>query len=146
STLKAEAALPISLAVFSANGRSWSQIATFAPDATKRSAIARPKPCAPPVTTAQRPFKSILFMLEAFDCGTSEHVAAIDDEIDAGGERGFVARKIDRHGRDFVCGAQPPHLLARDEHLFALRAAGRGAVEHRGCLHGAGADAVAANA
>jgi hypothetical protein len=26
--------------------------------------MARPKPCAPPVTTAQRPFRSILFMVE----------------------------------------------------------------------------------
>src|SRR3954447_19377978 len=62
STLKADTAGPISLAVFSANGRSWSQIATLAPEATKRSVIARPKPCAPPVTTAQRPFRSIVFI------------------------------------------------------------------------------------
>jgi hypothetical protein len=26
--------------------------------------MARPNPCAPPVTTAQRPFRSILFMVE----------------------------------------------------------------------------------
>jgi hypothetical protein len=29
--------------------------------------MARPKPCAPPVTMAQRPFKSILFMGSPFD-------------------------------------------------------------------------------
>src|SRR5690349_18388712 len=106
STLNADTAGPISLAVFSANGRSWSQIATFAPDATKRSAIARPNPCAPPVTTAQRPLRSILFMWKPSIPWTSEHVAAIDDEVDAGGEGGFVARQVDRHGRDFLCGAQ----------------------------------------
>src|SRR6266550_1879767 len=38
-------------------------MATLAPEATKRSVIARPNPCAPPVTTAQRPFRSILFMV-----------------------------------------------------------------------------------
>jgi hypothetical protein len=43
---------------------------------------------------------------------TSEHEAAIDDHVDAGGERAFVARKIDRHGCDFLCGAKPAHLLA----------------------------------
>ena len=48
--------------------------------------------------------------------------------------------------RRFPLLSQPAHLLAGDEHLFALRAGGRGAVEHRGCLHGAGTDAVAADA
>src|SRR4029077_11154727 len=46
----------------SANGWSLSQIAMLAPEATKRSVIARPNPCAPPVTMAQRPFRSILFI------------------------------------------------------------------------------------
>jgi len=55
---------PISLAVFSASAASKSQIATLAPEATKRSAMARPKPCAPPVTTATRRLRSIWFMLD----------------------------------------------------------------------------------
>jgi len=63
STLNAVTPSPISLAVFSANGWSWSQIATLAPELTKRSVMARPNPWAPPVTTAQRPFRSILFMV-----------------------------------------------------------------------------------
>src|SRR5436190_8868430 len=104
-------------------------MATFAPEATKRSAIARPKPCAPPVTTAQRPFRSILFMREPLIAWTSEHVAAIDDEVDTGGERAFVAAKIDRHGRDFLCGAEPAHLLAGDEFLASIRASGGRALE-----------------
>src|SRR5215471_11935693 len=35
-----------------------SQMTTFAPDATRRSAMANPNPDAPPVTTALRPFRS----------------------------------------------------------------------------------------
>ena len=35
----------------------WSQMATLAPDLRKRSVIALPKPWAPPVTTAARPFQ-----------------------------------------------------------------------------------------
>src|SRR5260370_5185330 len=62
STLNAVTPDPISFAVFSANGWSRSQIATFAPELTKRSVMARPTPCAPPVTTAQRPSRAILFM------------------------------------------------------------------------------------
>src|SRR3982074_3648935 len=38
----------------------------MAPDATKRSVIARPNPWAPPVTTAQRLLRSILFMGKSF--------------------------------------------------------------------------------
>src|SRR3954471_21442821 len=146
STWNALTASPICFAVFSSKGWSWSQIATFAPDATKRSVIARPNPCAPPVTTAQRLLRSILFIEGALDCVMSEHVAAVNDEVDAGGEGGFVARQINCHGRDFFSGAQPAHFLARDEHLLALRADDCGAVEHRRRLDGAGADAVAANA
>src|SRR5258706_1080861 len=41
---------------------SRSQITTFAPEASRRFAIAAPMPCAPPVTTATRPAKSSLFM------------------------------------------------------------------------------------
>src|SRR5436305_7001931 len=108
--------------------------------------MARPKPWAPPVTTARRPFRSIVFMPEAFAAWMSEHVAAIDDEVDAGGECAFVAAEIDRHGRDFLGGTEPTHFLAADEFLASIRASGRGAIEHRRRLHGAGADAVAADA
>src|SRR5678815_4173856 len=68
--------------------------------------MARPNPCAPPVTTAQRPSRSILFMLNAFAC-LSEHEAAVDDHVDTGGEGGFVTRKIHRHGCDLLGGAGP---------------------------------------
>src|SRR5689334_13249082 len=50
-------------AVFFAKSTSRSQIATVAPDSRKRSTIARPMPCAPPVTTALRPLRSILFAM-----------------------------------------------------------------------------------
>src|SRR5579871_3678314 len=149
STLKAETALPISFAVFSARAWSKSQIATLAPDSTKRSVIARPKPCAPPVTTAVRPLRSILFLpivKKPLVGWLSEHVAAIDDEVDAGGEGGFVAGEIDGHGRDFLGSAEPAHLLPGDELLLSVRP-GRGcALQHRGCFHRARADAVAADA
>ena len=52
-----------------------SDLATLAPDATKRSVIARPKPCAPPVTTAQRPFRSILFMVRS-----EEHTSELQSQ------------------------------------------------------------------
>src|SRR5579871_1423714 len=148
STLKAETALPISLAVFSASGWSKSQIATFAPDSTKRSVMARPKPCAPPVTTAVRPFRSILFlpMLEASVRSMSEHVAAVDNEVDAGGEGRFITCEINGHGRDFLGGAEPAHLLARHELFASVGAGGCGAGQHRGRFHRARADAVAADA
>src|SRR5262245_28982700 len=146
STWKADTALPMACAVLSASALSWSQIATFAPEATKRSVIALPNPCAPPVTTAVRPLRSILFMLQTLVVWMSEHVAAVDDEVDAGGERAFVAGEIHRYGRDFVSGAQPAHLLAGDE-LFASVGARRGStLQHRGRFHRAGADAVAADA
>src|SRR6478735_42240 len=144
STLNTLVSPPTSLAVFSASAESKSQIATLAPEATKRSVMARPKPCAPPVTIATRPLRSILFMRR--DPGQSEHVAAIDDEVDAGGEGALVAAEIDRHGCDLLGGAESAHLLARDEHFPALRPLRGGAVEHRGRLDGAGTDRVAADA
>ena len=52
-----------SLAVFSAKALSRSQIATEAPDSRNRSTIALPIPCAPPVTTAKRPERSILLAM-----------------------------------------------------------------------------------
>src|SRR5262249_40170085 len=107
--------------------------------------MALPKPCAPPVTTAVRPLRSILFMLETLVVWMSEHVAAIDDEVDAGGECGFVAGEIDGHGSDFVRSAQPAHLLSRDELFASVGACRGGALQHRGCLHRARADAVAAD-
>ena len=49
-----------SSAVFSESFLSRSQIATAAPDSRNRSTTARPIPCAPPVTTAFLPLRSIL--------------------------------------------------------------------------------------
>ena len=63
-------ASPSALAVFCASAMSWSQIATLAPDLTKRSVMALPKPCAPPVTTAVRPLRSMsLAMCRFSDVG-----------------------------------------------------------------------------
>ena len=59
---------PSALAVFCASAMSRSQIATRAPEATKRSAMALPKPWAPPVTTAVRPSRSMTFDM----CGFSD--------------------------------------------------------------------------
>src|SRR6202042_3768071 len=98
------------------------------PDATKRSVIARPKPWAPPVTTAQRPFKSILFM-EIFP--RLKRPAAVDDMRDAGCECTFVAGEIDREQGDFFGGAEPSHRLPADEHFASAGTRGRGAVQHR---------------
>src|ERR1700739_2040576 len=101
--------------------------------------MARPKPCAPPVTTAVRPWRSILFMLKRSLCchsgsiepgisrfrvracraprSASKQRAPADEEVDAGGECALVAREIDRHIGDFLRGAEPAHLLASDEFL-----------------------------
>src|SRR5256885_16155817 len=103
--------------------------------------MARPKPCAPPVTTAQRPFRSILFM------GISpalQRPAAVDDMRDTGRERALVAGEIDGKGCDFLGGAEPAHRVPRDEHLAPAGARSLRPVHHRGRLDGAGADAVAA--
>src|SRR5262245_65770909 len=108
--------------------------------------MALPKPCAPPVTTAVRPLRSILFMLQTLVVWMSEHVAAVDDKVDAGGESAFVAGEIHRQGRDFVSGAQPAHLLASDEFFAPVRACRGSALQHRGRSHRAGADAVASDA
>src|SRR5262245_59552852 len=53
---------PKAAAVFSAKAVSRSQMAMRAPDLRKRSVIALPKPWAPPVTTAARPLRSIMFV------------------------------------------------------------------------------------
>ena len=50
-----------SLAAELARSASTSHNETAAPEASSRLAIARPIPCAPPVTTARRPFRSIWF-------------------------------------------------------------------------------------
>src|SRR5262249_10137700 len=107
--------------------------------------MARPKPCAPPVTTAVRPWRSILFMVKPSG-RMSEHVATVDDEVDAGGECGLIAGKIDGHIGDFLRGAEPAHLLAGDKFFAAVRTGRRGALEHRGRLHRTRTDAVAADA
>src|SRR4051794_13389116 len=105
--------------------------------------MARPNPCAPPVTTAQRPFRSILFTFVAL---SSKRPAAVDDVGDAGGEGALVAGKVHRERADLVRGAEPSHRLPADEHFAALRSGGGGAVQHRRRLDGAGADAIAADA
>jgi len=51
--------------VVSASSRSHN--ATLAPDASNRSLIARPNPCAAPVTTARRPFRSNWFKVNLVD-------------------------------------------------------------------------------
>src|SRR6185295_7018260 len=108
--------------------------------------MALPKPCAPPVTTAQRPFRSILFMLQTLVEWMSEHVAAVDHKVDAGGESGFIAGKIHGDGSDFLRSAEPSHLLAGDEFLAPVGTGRGGALQHRGRFHRTGADAVAADA
>ena len=62
STCTSKTAPPISATAASASARSRSQIVTCAPLATNRSTMARPMPCAPPVTTALRPSRSIRFI------------------------------------------------------------------------------------
>src|SRR5215475_11006222 len=52
-----------SATVFRARSTSRSQIATTAPDSRNRSTMARPIPCAPPVTTALRLVRSILLVM-----------------------------------------------------------------------------------
>src|SRR2546423_1533992 len=103
--------------------------------------MARPKPCAPPVTTAQRPFRSILFMskvLSRESCASvvyslgplrgarlkSQRPAAVDEMRDTGGERALVAGEVDGERSDFLSGAEPSHRLPRDEHV-ASAGAGR---------------------
>src|SRR5258707_7536191 len=105
--------------------------------------MARQNPWAPRVTTAQRPFRSILFM------GVSSALkrpAAVDDVCDAGGERTFVAGEIDGKRSDLFGRAEPSHRLPRDEHLAPVGAGGGGAIEHRGGFDGAGADAITSHA
>src|SRR5437764_15461287 len=123
-------------------------MATFAPEATKRSAIARPKPCAPPVTTAQRPFRSILFITLFLYSKrpASKRPAAIDDMGDAGSERALVAGEVDGKGCYFLSRAEPSHRLAADEHFAPLRTRGGGAVPHRRAFNGARAAAMSAKA
>src|SRR5436853_4214036 len=58
---------------------SRSQIATFAPDACSRLAIAAPMPCMPPVTTAVRPAKSNWFM------ETRSIIAALQEKLPMAG-------------------------------------------------------------
>src|SRR3954465_14432751 len=123
-------------------------MATFAPEATKRSAIARPNPCAPPVTTAQRPFRSILFIALFLYSKrpASKRPAAVDDMGDTGSERALVAGKVDGKGSYFLRRAEPSHWLAAHEHFAPPRPRGGGAVQHRGGFNGARADTVTANA
>src|SRR5581483_11058244 len=56
--------LPSSAAVLLASAVSRSQIATVALESRNRSTMARPMPCAPPVTTALRPERSIALVMD----------------------------------------------------------------------------------
>ncbi len=62
ATSTATASQHIPAAVLRAAARSRSQIVMVAPEAASRSAIAKPMPDAPPVTTAWRPLRSSWFM------------------------------------------------------------------------------------
>src|SRR6185437_3388920 len=53
------------------------------------------------------------FMGRMFSGSNGE--ATVDDDGLAGHELGIVAREIDRELGDFLWGAEPAHLLARDE-------------------------------
>src|SRR6266581_4037699 len=118
-------------------------MATLVPELTKRSVMARPNPCAPPVTTAQRPFRSILFMVIFL---ALKRPAAVDDVGDAGRECALVAGEVDRERGDFIGGAEPSHRLPAHEHFAAPGASGLGAIQHRGRLDGPGADANTSDA
>src|SRR3546814_6126644 len=58
-TSHSTASAPISFAVFSASSTLRSNSATLAPASTSLIAVARPRPEAPPVTTAAMPFGSM---------------------------------------------------------------------------------------
>src|ERR1700688_4260792 len=99
--------------------------------------MARPNPCAPPVTTAQRPFRSILFMGEILSLQFGGVVAAAEVCSLARSSRGEGRGKgLSPSGRCFRCGdivpwASPPP--AAPPPLFSLppptraRGGGRGA-------------------
>src|SRR4051812_23504853 len=70
----------------------------------------------------------------------------IDDMRDAGRERTLVAGEIDGEQSDLLRSAEPTHRLPADEHLAPAGACRGGAVEHRWCLDGARANAIATNA
>jgi hypothetical protein len=65
-------------------------MATRAPEATNRSVMALPKPCAPPVTTALRPSRSIWFFMGSSLARSSVHKsrarATLQQTIDIGVE------------------------------------------------------------
>src|SRR2546421_6343235 len=102
-------------------------MATLAPELTKRSVMARPNPCAPPVTTAQRPFRSILFMVIFL---ALKRPAAVDDVGDAGRECALVAGEVDRERGDFIGGCETCPRVAAPEHFAAPRGLGPGADYH----------------
>src|SRR6266545_1686349 len=73
-----------SAAVDSTRFASRSQRETAAPDARKRSAMARPIPCAPPVTTARLPARSIWFMCASHADGSACQRSARSGSLDQG--------------------------------------------------------------
>src|SRR5712691_3656392 len=100
-----------SAAVRSAKARSRSQRQTTAPDRRKRSAIARPMPCAPPVTMAVRSSRSILLVIHLSPMTCTSYI------------RDRLARDPDRVRKQRVTPfIQRPHeiLLGMDGLTFAL--------------------------
>src|SRR5271169_1542566 len=118
--------------VAAAAAPSTSQIATFAPDAENRSAIARPMPRAAPVTMAIRPPRSIRFIassLSLYPLGTRMPIPCLtggrpggsdgrsgepplDDWVSAGPkERRMLAGLADRH--DLPNSADAPRPSAK---------------------------------
>ena len=107
----------ISAAACSAESNWISARATFAPSSASREAIARPIPCAAPVTIATLPVEACLIR----DASTRDP-AAVDNEGRAGGERRFVAGEEQRRLRDFVRAADAAkHRAALDEAAAAVR-------------------------
>src|SRR5689334_20676575 len=85
-------------------------MATFAPEARKRSTIARPMPRAPPVTTATRPCRSMRLVR-----GMSVRGAPAGDVEDAGGrERAFLRREPSDQRRDLLDLDEPAHRDLRE--------------------------------
>src|SRR5712692_3505151 len=108
----------ISSAVFAATASWISAIATFAPSSARRVAIARPIPCAAPVTIATLPLRRLIpdaILCVTTSCPRSNRIrswrsqpfsyrgpSAVDDKRRAGGERRVVTGEEQRHLRDLL--------------------------------------------
>src|SRR5229473_169548 len=108
----------ISSAVFAATASWISAIATLAPSSARRVAIARPIPCAAPVTIATLPLRRLIpdaILCVTTSCPRSNRIrswqsqpfsyrgpSAVDDKRRAGGERRVVTGEEQRHLRDLL--------------------------------------------